>query len=124
MPRIIHYLPEFFLTQHGVTEAILHMIKAKEKLKKKFNILCSNEGLKINHSYKKHRLPIKHLFRKKFSFPLLFSFNFKTYKDDLFIIHSVFTLQNYILSKFLKFNNIPYIVIPHGGYIDRNIREL
>lgn len=123
MSRIIHYLPEFFLTHHGVTEAILHMIKAKEKFKKKFNILCSNEELKINHSYKKYRIPINHLFRKKFSFPLFSGFNFKKYKDDLFIIHSVFTLQNYMLSKFLKLNNINYLLIPHGGYIDRNIRK-
>ncbi len=123
MPRIIHYLPEFFLTHHGVTEAILHMIKAKEKLKKKFNILCSNEELKINHSYKKHRLPIKHLFRKKFSFPLFSGLDFEKYKNDLFIIHSVFTLQNYVLSKYLKFNNINYVLIPHGGYIHRNLKK-
>lgn len=111
------------MKHHGVTEAILRMIKAKEKFNKKFNILSSNEKIKINHAYKNYRLPIKHLFKKKFSFPLLFGFNFKIYKDDLFIIHSVFTLQNYVLSKFLKFNNIPYIVIPHGGYIDKNIRK-
>ncbi|MFL2892951.1 MAG: glycosyltransferase [Candidatus Pelagibacter sp.] len=99
------------------------MIKAKEKLKKKFNILCSNEELKINHSYKKHRLPIKHLFRKKFSFPLFSGLDFNKYKNDLFIIHSVFTLQNYILSKYLKLNNIKYVLIPHGGYINRNLRK-
>jgi len=123
MSRIIHYLPEFFLTRHGVIEAILHMIKAKEKFKKRFNILSSNKKIKINRAYKKYRLPVKHLFNKKFSFPLLFSFNFKIHKNDLFIIHSVFTLQNYVLSIFLKFNDIPYIVVPHGGYIDKNIRK-
>ena len=123
MPRVIHYLPEFFLKHHGVTEAILHMIKAKKKFKKKFKILSSNQKIKINYPYKKYRLQIKHLFMKKFSLPLFFNFNFKNYTDDVFIIHSVFTLQNYVLSKFLKFNNIPYLIIPHGGYIDKNIRK-
>lgn len=123
MSRIIHYLPEFFLTHHGVTEAILQMIKAKEKFKKKFNVLSLNKEIKINHSYKKYRIPVKHVFKKKFSIPLLFSFNFKKYKDDIFIIHTIFTLQSYVLSKFLKFNDISYIVVPHGGYIDKNIRK-
>lgn len=123
MPKIIHYLPEFYLKHHGVTEAILHMVKAKEKFKKRFYILSSNEKIKINHPYKKYRLPVKHLFKKRFSIPLFFSFNFKKYKDDIFIIHTIFTLQSYVLSKFLKFNDISYIVVPHGGYIDKNIRK-
>ena len=111
------------MKHHGVTEAILHMVKAKEKFKKRFYILSSNEKIKINHPYKKYRLPVKHLFKKRFSIPLFFSFNFKKYKDDIFIIHTIFTLQSYVLSKFLRFNDISYIVVPHGGYIDKNIRK-
>ena len=36
MKKIVHYLPEFFNTHHGVIEAIIFMANSQKKIKKNF----------------------------------------------------------------------------------------
>ena len=64
MSRIVHYLPEFFLTHHGVVEVISQIGKAQKKFNKKFLILSSEKKIKKNIKFSKYRLPIKHIFKK------------------------------------------------------------
>ena len=123
MSRIVHYLPEFFLTHHGVVEAIYQMVQAQKKFNKKFLILSSEKKIKKNVKLSKYRLPIKHILKKKFSIPLFFNLNPKIRKDDVFIIHSGFSLHNFILSIVLSYHNIKYFVWPHGIYIEKNLKK-
>ena len=75
MTRIVHYLPEFFLTHHGVVEVIYQMVQAQKKYRKKFFILSSEKKIKKNITLSKYRIPIKHIFHKKISIPIFFNLN-------------------------------------------------
>ncbi len=123
MSRIVHYLPEFFLTHHGVVETIYQIVQAQKKYKKKILILSSEKKIKKNINLSKYRLPIKHIFKKKISIPIFFNLNPKIRKDDVFMIHSGFSLHNFILSRILSYHNIKYLMYPHGIYIEKNLKK-
>jgi hypothetical protein len=123
MKRIIHYLPEFFNTHHGVIEAIILMANIQKKTKKKFLILTNSKTPKKNKEFLRYRLSIKHMLMKKILVPLFFSLHPKIKKKDIFIIHSGFTLQNFIMSRILYYHKIKYLVWPHGVYIENNLKK-
>lgn len=97
-------------------------IVAKEIAKLGHNVYCYGFGNE-NKTYVEDGINIR-IFKKagKFSLPKAFKDYVKSNPDKIEIYHlrSVFILNNYLFSQFLKKIGFPYVITPHGGY-DKNI---
>lgn len=97
-------------------------IVAKEIAKLGHNVYCYGFGDE-NKTYIEDGINIR-IFKKggKFSLPKAFKEHVEINSDKIEIHHlrSVFILNNYLFSQFLKKINVPYVITPHGGY-DQNI---
>ena len=117
--RIIHYLPEFLKSKHGVTNSIKIYVGWQKKKVKEVFVAHNSIKKKINKNIR--GIYVKHLNFFIFMIPIGFYSSFVFKKNDIFFIHSVFTLHNFLLTRILKKNKIKYILVPHGGYIEQNM---
>jgi len=113
--RIMHFLvgrcnPE---SANGVDKTIYYLSKAQAKLGHEVNVVAITSKPKILiPGVQLHHYPAR---RKYFSLSEELTGFISDYQPQIVHMHSVYTPQNWYLSKLLLRSNIPYVITPHGG---------
>ena len=117
--RVFHYYPRALIGDGGVTKVVWRYLNAQIKYSvNKTYVICESYKGKENKNF---IVIIKRINLIFFKIPILKINKFS--KNDVFIFHSVFLIENIIIASFLKFFDIKYYVIPHGGYNQKVINK-